>query len=258
MRFILYLLCMLMINCHAEPEQSHGAEPEEQAANQADSTRQNSLPENTSVDLVTGHFDFQEHDDFVRVADSLSDKEIYLQKETYNAFKAMADSAKKDGVELVIVSGTRNFQYQKSIWDRKWQNSEASTDVGKAMEILLYSSMPMTSRHHWGTDLDLNHLNNSWFEEAEGKEVYDWLQVHANGFGFYQPYTDKSLNNRTGYEEEKWHWSYMPLANHYLDFYNKHVTNEDISGFEGSELAPQIDMVGNYVNGVSLKVKDYK
>ena len=122
----------------------------------------------------------------------------------------------------------------------------------------MYSSMPMTSRHHWGTDIDLNSLNNSWFEEGEGKKVYDWLQAHAHDFGFYQPYTNKSLNNRTGYEEEKWHWSYMPLAGPYLDFYNKHVTNEDITGFEGSGLAPQIDMVGNYVNGLSVKIKNYK
>lgn len=258
MRYILFLLCMLMISCNADTEKSSENEPEAQAASQADSTRLQSLPENTSVDLVTGHFDFTERDDFVRVADRYANKEVYLQKPTYQAFKAMADSAKKDGVELIIVSGTRNFWYQKSIWDRKWQDSEAPDDLGKAKEILLYSSMPMTSRHHWGTDLDFNNLNNSWFEEGEGKKVYDWLQAHANDFGFYQPYTDKSLHNRTGYEEEKWHWSYMPLAGPYLDYYNKHVTNEDISGFEGSGLASQIDMIGNYVNGVSVKVKNYK
>ncbi|MEX0929039.1 MAG: M15 family metallopeptidase, partial [Balneolales bacterium] len=190
------------------------------------------------------------------VADRYADKEIYLQKQTYQAFKAMADRAKKDGVQLIIVSGTRNFWNQKSIWDRKWEQSLGSTDLDKAKEILLYSSMPMTSRHHWGTDVDLNNLNNSWFEEGEGEKLYEWLQAHANGFGFYQPYTDKSLHNRTGYEEEKWHWSYMPLAGSYLDFYNEHVRNEDISGFGGSELAPQIDMVGNYVNGISVKVND--
>lgn len=258
MRFIPFLLCMLMINCNAEPEESPESQSEAQTASQADSIRIHSLPENMSVDLVTGHFDFQEHDDFVPVADSLSGKEIYLQKETYDAFKAMADSAKKDGVDLIIVSGTRNFWYQKAIWDRKWEQSEESSDLEKAKEILLYSSMPMTSRHHWGTDIDLNNLNNSWFEEGEGKKIYDWLQAHANDFGFYQTYTDKSLNNRTGYEEEKWHWSFMPLAAPYLDFYNEHVSNEDISGFKGSELAPQIDMVGNYVNGVSVEVKNYK
>jgi len=49
----------------------------------------------------------------------------------------------------------------------------------------------------------------------------------------------------------------MPLAGPYLEFYNRHVTNEDITGFEGSGLAPEIDMTGNFVNGLSLKVKNY-
>jgi len=259
MRFIPLLLCLLMLNCNAEPENSANTNSETQAENQSevDTTRIYSMPENTSLELVTGHFEFKEHEDFIRVADSLSDKEIYLQKPTYEAFLEMAKSAEEDGVNLIIVSGARNFGYQKAIWDRKWQNSEEETDVAKAKEILLFSSMPMTSRHHWGTDIDLNNLNNEWFEEGEGKEIYDWLTTHANDFGFYQPYTDKSLNNRTGYEEEKWHWSYMPLAGPYLDFYNEHVTNEDITGFEGAELAPEIDMVGNYVNGVSVEVRDY-
>lgn len=238
MRLIPFLLCLLLMNCNAETDTN--------------------LPENTSMELITGHFEFREHEDFVRVADSLSDKEIYLQKPTYNAFLKMADSARRDGIGLIILSGTRNFQYQKAIWDRKWQNSETETDLAMAREILLYSSMPMTSRHHWGTDIDLNKLNNRWFEEGEGRKIYDWLKTNANDFGFYQPYTNKSLNNRTGYEEEKWHWSYMPLAGPYLEFYNQQMTNEDITGFNGSELAPQIDMVGNFVNGVSEKVKWYK
>lgn len=259
MRIIPLFLCLLMLSCNAKPKNSPDADSETEAESQAeaDTARQVSMPENTSVELVTGQFDFTDHEDFVRVADSLSDKEIYLQKPTYDAFLEMAKSAKEDGVNLIIVSGTRNFNYQKAIWDRKWQNSEAEADMAKALEILEYSSMPMTSRHHWGTEIDLNNLNNEWFEEGEGKEIYDWLVTHANDYGFYQVYTDKSLNNRTGYEEEKWHWSYMPLAGPYLDFYNEHVTNEDITGFEGAELAPEIDMVGNYVNGVSVKVRDY-
>jgi hypothetical protein len=117
--------------------------------------------------------------------------------------------------------------------------------------------MPMTSRHHWGTDMDLNKLNNSYFEKGPGKKEFDWLKAHANSFGFYQPYTDKSINGRTGYNMEKWHWSYMPLAGPYLNYYNKHVTNADIKGFKGAYLAPKIDMVGKYVNGVSKKIKAY-
>ena len=35
-----------------------------------------------------------------------------------------------------------------------------------ALQILLYCSMPSTSRHHWGTDIDIHHYNgNSYFSE---------------------------------------------------------------------------------------------
>uniref|UniRef100_UPI0035656002 M15 family metallopeptidase n=1 Tax=Fodinibius sp. TaxID=1872440 RepID=UPI0035656002 len=141
------------------------------------------------------------------------------------------------------------------IWERKWNNSTAESDLDKALEILEYSSMPMTSRHHWGTDIDLNDLNNSYFESGQGRKEYEWLRAHANDFGFYQPYTDKSLNGRTGYNEEKWHWSYLPLASQYLKFYNRNISNADITGFKGSELAKEIDMVNNYVNGISATIK---
>jgi LAS superfamily LD-carboxypeptidase LdcB len=206
--------------------------------------------------FVTGQFDYHNRNDFVRVPDKYTNKEVYLQKRTYHAFLRMADSARKAGIKLIIVSGTRNFNYQKAIWDRKWQNSDSTTDLGKAEGILLYSSMPMTSRHHWGTDIDLNHLSNSYFEKGAGKKEYEWLKTHANHFGFYQPYTSKK-NGRTGYDMEKWHWSYLPLAARYLNFYDKHITNADITGFKGSWLAGKIDMVGNYVDGVSEKVKAY-
>lgn len=215
------------------------------------------LQSDITTDFVTGQFEFKTHDDFIQVDSNYVDKEVYLHKKTYKAFKAMADSANADGINFAIVSGTRNFDSQKSIWDRKWENSDSTTALGKARGILEYSSMPMTSRHHWGTDIDLNDLNNSYFESGQGLKEYEWLKAHANDFGFYQPYTDKSLNNRTGYNEEKWHWSYMPLAGPYLKFFNKNVTNKDITGFEGSNLAGKIDMKKNFVNGVSTKIKEY-
>ena len=51
--------------------------------------------------------------------------------------------------------------------------------------------MPSTSRHHWGTDIDLNSLNNSYFSSGKGLKEYDWLTTNANHYGFYQVYTDE-------------------------------------------------------------------
>ncbi len=255
MRIFIFLFSILLISCSSE--QSPPNDVQNSVSDDSQTEARDSIQVDVSDDFVTGQFDFKTHEDFVQVDPQDANKEVYLHKDTYEAFQAMADSAQKDGITFVIVSGARNFEYQKSIWDRKWNASSASTDLEKANEILEYSSMPMTSRHHWGTDIDLNNLNNSYFEEGQGKQEYEWLKAHANGFGFYQPYTEKSLNGRTGYNEEKWHWSYMPLASQYLTYYNRHITNADIEGFQGAELATEIDMVQNYVNGVSVDVLNY-
>ncbi|CDF78996.1 D-alanyl-D-alanine carboxypeptidase [Formosa agariphila KMM 3901] len=173
-----------------------------------------------------------------------------MQKEVYEAFLKMRTAAEAQGIQFKLISGTRNFTYQKSIWDRKWKKYENLTPIERAKKILKYSSMPSTSRHHWGTDFDLNHLTNSYFESGQGLKAYNWLQKHANTFGFYQVYTSKD-GGRTGYNEEKWHWSYLPLASQYLTFYNETITNTDIIGFEGFEFASSLDMICNYVNGIS-------
>lgn len=254
MRIIFFLFSILMISCSSDHSSTDNQQ--KQAGQAAEPTNQDTLQVDTSVDFVTGQFDFTTHDDFVKVDPQYADKEIYLHEKTYKSFRAMVDSARADGITFTLISGTRNYGNQKAIWEGKWTQSDSSTALGKARGILEYSSMPMTSRHHWGTDIDLNDLNNSYFESGQGLKEYNWLKENANDFGFYQPYTDKSLNDRTGYNEEKWHWSYLPLAKQYLKYYNSNISNSDISGFDGSDLAEEIDMVKNYVNGISSKIKE--
>jgi len=201
-------------------------------------------------DFVLGKFNYKTHKDFVKVSTHHASKTLYLNKSCYAAFKAMYDAAKADGVYLKIISGTRNFYEQKSIWERKWTKYASLEPKTRALKILEYSSMPSSSRHHWGTDMDLNNLNNSYFEKGDGLKIYNWLLQHAKTYGFNQVYTDKQ-NGRTGYNMEKWHWSYMPLSEKYLRFYNENITYKNITGFKGSENAEAIDIIKNYVNGIS-------
>jgi len=205
-------------------------------------------------DFVLGKFNFKTDPCFVKVAPELSNKTIYLQAEVYDAYIKMNALAQQDGIAFKIISGTRNFTYQKSIWDRKWNNYADLAPIERAQKILRYSSMPSTSRHHWGTDVDLNQLTNSYFESGQGLKEYKWLVKNANAFGFYQVYTSKA-DGRTGYNEEKWHWSYIPLACQYLEFYNTTITEADISGFEGSEFASELNMITHFVNGISNDAK---
>ena len=124
----------------------------------------------------------------------------WLREEALKAFSKMRAAAKKEGVVLTIISATRNFESQKKIWENKWTGKTLvggknltliSDSAARAKIILQYSSMPGSSRHHWGTDMDLNSLDNSYFEAGEGLQVYQWLQKNAAAFGFCQPYTSK-------------------------------------------------------------------
>ena len=113
--------------------------------------------------------------------------------------------------------------------------------------------MPGSSRHHWGTDIDLNALENSYFEQGEGKKVFDWLEANAHEYGFCRPYTEKGPERPNGYNEEKWHWSYRPIAKPLTDQARESLTNDMIRGFKGADTAEEINVVENYVLGVSSK-----
>lgn len=169
----------------------------------------------------------------------------------------MYEAAKTENINLKIISGTRNFYEQKRIWERKWKRHKDLSPIKRSLKILEYSSMPSTSRHHWGTDMDLNTLNNSYFEGGVGAKEYQWLKENASNYGFYKVYTSKK-NGKTGYNMEKWHWTYMPLAKQYLEFYNSKIFYDDITGFKGSELAEEVYIIKKFVNGISKIVVELK
>ena len=234
------------------------------------STIADSIPPIDSLELlyITGHFDPAHHPDFAVVPEAYASRGgLYLRKETLEAFRRMYDSAMQDGVQLRIVSATRNFNTQKDIWEAKWNGDRLVEDgrdlakttpdpVERALAILRYSSMPGTSRHHWGSDMDLNNLTNEYFAQGEGLKIYTWLQQHAYSFGFCQPYTAQDSLRPTGYQEEKWHWSYLPVAQPLTIQAQYYLSDDMINGFLGAETADSIHVVQNYVLGVNQQCKE--
>lgn len=213
---------------------------------------------------VTGDFNPSERDDFVVIDKKYADREgLYLHREAYEAFQKMWTVASADGITLVIRSATRNHSYQKGIWERKWTGetllegttnaqTEISDPVARSKAILRYSSMPGTSRHHWGTDVDFNAFENEYFQKGgAGEAVYNWLAENAHEYGFCQVYSDKSSDNRSGYEMEMWHWSYLPLAGALQHYAETHLTDADVHGFKGSETAVELEVIKNYVLGIN-------
>ncbi|KKR01985.1 MAG: Peptidase M15B and M15C DD-carboxypeptidase VanY/endolysin [Candidatus Nomurabacteria bacterium GW2011_GWF2_40_31] len=212
---------------------------------------------------LLGKFDPAERKDFAPVPEkyNIGGYKMYLRKETLNAFLKMREAAEADGVELKIASAARNFDYQKDLWNKKWtgytivDGEDLSKSISDGRErfkkILEYSAVPSASRHHWGTDIDINNANPKYFEGETGGKVYDWLVKNAKDFGFCQTYNLKGENRPTGHNEEKWHWSYLPLARTFTEEYKNLVKEKDISGFEGGEFVEGEDLIKNYVLSIN-------
>jgi len=208
--------------------------------------------------ILLGKLDYKKDSNFSIVNTKYSSKTIYLRNEVLLKFDEMYNAALKQGIKLLIISGTRSFNHQKHIWDRKWDKNIMKMDsISTIEEILKYSSMPSTSRHHWGTDIDLNNLQNSYFEKGEGKKIFDWLVKNAFKYGFHMTYDNQEESKRTGYKMEKWHWSYMPISEQYLLQFNQYIKYEDICSFKGSKFAchEDIDIIKNFVNGTNTDFK---
>ena len=227
------------------------------------SVAQNSLNDKKTFEVsknqLLGKFNPATDKDFVLIDRKHTDKVgIYLRKEVYNAFLEMRDSAKKDGINLYISSAARTFEQQKYIWNSKWNSrkrvgNSIEEDKEIALSILKYSSMPGTSRHHWGTDIDINKNNPAYYQTEEGKKVLKWLEKNAAHFGFCRPYTDFGETRKTGFQPEEWHWSYVSIANIFLENYKKQINYVDIEGFEGDEMAFPVRVIDNYVFGIDEK-----
>ncbi|MDO4427302.1 MAG: M15 family metallopeptidase [Moraxella sp.] len=168
-----------------------------------------SLPKHT-LSEVHG---FGEYSHLTVLPSQYTQKNEFIHQNTYEPLIALLEAAKKDGVSLKVISAYRSYHHQKQIWEDKWGSSDEA-DLKKAAEILRWSSYPGTSRHHWGTDVDLNSVSFSYWNSRQGKRTHAWLTANAPHFGFCQTYAQ----GRTGgYQDEPWHWSHLPTANHYQE-----------------------------------------
>lgn len=202
-----------------------------------------------TVEILTGRYDPKENPAFAKIPIAYTDNSImYIQYDVLKAFIAMRNAAKRDGINLFVVSATRTFNRQAEIWEGKWdKNCGMRTD--RAATILQYSSMPGTSRHHWGTDIDLCSTEDQDWETKKYRKVLAWLEAHAHDYGFFMPYSDDP--NRPGYKYEPWHWSYYPIADIYTEKYIQTVCAHDLHGFRGYTAARPLRVIANYVLGIA-------
>lgn len=178
-----------------------------------------------------------------------------LQKEVFEAFKKMQQDALKDSISIEIASAYRSFDRQKKIWNRKYDAyiSEGLDPQEAIKKIIAYSTIPGTSRHHWGTDIDLieevvklperlltegNYINNGVFSNFKR-----WMDKNSEKYGFYLVY-DASIDRR-GFKYEPWHYSYKKLS---------HPMLKEFLKIDLIALLQSVNLKGNkYITPVFLK-----
>ncbi|MEO6691093.1 MAG: D-alanyl-D-alanine carboxypeptidase family protein, partial [Saprospiraceae bacterium] len=103
----------------------------------------------------------------------------------------------------------------------------------------------------WGTEIDINAVDDEYFESPVGNKVYAWLQINASKFGFCQPYTQRELRSGKGFNEEKWHWSYKKLSDPILQEFIKIYSNQMIGDFKGYKEVRRIDLLSEYILSIN-------
>lgn len=146
---------------------------------------------------------------------------LLLTEETTNSFIRMAEAAKKENLTLYAVSGYRDYNYQKNLYEKYY-----SIDGEKANE---YSSKPGHSEHHTGLAIDISNKNTS-YEEFDKTEEFKWMQKNAHKYGFILRYP-KDKTNETLYQYEPWHYRYVGIEistyikKHNISFEEYYVKN---------------------------------
>lgn len=195
--------------------------------------------------------------------------DLGLMVEVALAFKNMQNLAAKSGIDIQILSSFRSFDKQKSIWNGKArgnislldQNSLeldfAQLEGDKLMfSLLLWSAFPGSSRHHWGTDLDvydaatidassLNLVQDEYYTGCCSK-MFAWLQQNAADFGFFWPYS----KHQGGFLAEPWHISYLPLGMKILQDYS-------LRALSACLLNNDVDLKSNIIANLDFIANNY-
>jgi len=160
-----------------------------------------------------------------------------VHRECLSALEILRDEAANAGFELAIASSYRSYDRQLLIWQEKVAGKRPVLDAAEhplvvselddeelLWALLRWSALPGTSRHHWGTDLDV--YDARALREAGSKlqltvaecapdgplgDFHQWLSesiATGRSQGFYRPYDC----DRGGVAEEPWHLSYAPVA----------------------------------------------
>ena len=160
-------------------------------------TLHNYLDITTLVNKYNKLPDNYEIDDLVVLDNEYSNKGEKVRKVIYNDLKKMFDDAKKDNINLNVISGFRTYEKQDTLFN----NSIKKNGIDHA---LIYSAKPGYSEHQLGLAIDINSVE----ENFKNTNEYKWLKNNSYKYGFIERYPENK-EYITGFGYEPWHYRYL-------------------------------------------------
>lgn len=123
-----------------------------------------------------------------------------IRKDVYNAFIEMFNTAKEEGLTLIVNSSYRTYEVQKEIYD----DYESNRGQEYADQ---YAARPDYSEHQTGLSVDIFSPGSN-METFESTDEFKWLSENSYKYGFILRYP-KDKEDITGYNYEAWHYRYV-------------------------------------------------
>lgn len=124
----------------------------------------------------------------------------------------MIEAAKKDGINLWVLSTYRTYEYQQGLFERnvKELKNSGMTEEEAIKETAANVAVPGTSEHHTGLAADI--MCAEWTggitDDFAETDAYQWLHEHCAEYGFIERYP-KNKTDITGIVYEPWHYRFV-------------------------------------------------
>lgn len=129
----------------------------------------------------------------------LNRNDLSLRQPVEQALRKMALAAKNEGINLVVSSTYRSYDYQKNLYERNVRQ------LGKAVADR-ESAPPGASQHQLGVAVDFGSITDEFAQTKQGR----WLAENAGDYGWSLSFPD-GYEDVTGYRWECWHFRYLGI-----------------------------------------------
>ena len=130
----------------------------------------------------------------------LNRNDLSLRLPVEQAVRKMASAAKKEGINLVVSSTYRSYDYQKNLYERNVRQ------LGKEVADR-ESAPPGASQHQLGVAVDFGSITDDFAQTKQGR----WLAENAGDYGWSLSFPD-GYEDVTGYRWECWHYRYIGVT----------------------------------------------